>query len=257
MLKHEFAGNQQMNIVRVSFVLSALFFCIVDTAVCLAAAPVDGAALYRKHCSACHPDASQLRAPENLVPFIKIPPPPMPAFGEDKLPDHEAQAIAAFLRSARKAPHRNVTPAAGAKIATVVDVPVAAGADPGKPLKAATPATDKKSRTRGFVKNWSIKGKQNGEVTTIQQFEITANANNELAVVPSARLADYTVKVSAFEIIDKTLKLQFTWTWKNAPSYWKTETYALTLSDDGKKLTGAYNLRAVGGTNMNMTVWGE
>ena len=255
-----------MNIVRVSFVLSALFFCIVDTAACFAAAPGDGAALYRKHCSACHPDASRLRATENLVPLIKIPPPPMPAFGEDKLPDRDAQAIAAFIRSAKakagKSPPSAVTsggqqPAAGARTTTVVETPAPADAEPGKSLRAVKPATDKKTPTRNFVRKWSIKGKQNGEVTTIQQFEITANENNELAVVPSIKLADYAVKVSAFEIRDKMLKLQFTWTWKNSPSYWKTETYALSLSDNGRKLSGTYDLRAVGGTNMNMTVWGE
>ncbi len=211
--------------------------------------------MYRKHCLVCHPDPSRLSSRGDIVSFIKAPTPSMPAFGEDKVSDRDVRAIADFIRHGAldfgKAPQPEV-----ASNVPVIDTPASVTIEPEKQLKAGKPAKDKKSQVRSFVKKWSIKGIRNGEVETVQTFDITSNKNHELAVVPLTKLADYTVKVTAFEIIDKTLKLQFTWTWKNAPSYWKIETFELTLSNDGKKLSGSYNLRA-DSTNMSRKVWGE
>lgn len=190
----------------------------------------------------------------------------MPAFKEDKLSVSDARAIAEFLRSpapdAAMAVQSIVTPtvlppAAVIKAEPAVDAPAPVKTRPEKTRKEIKPAKEKKSRLQSFVKKWTIKGLRNGEEITFQNFEITADANNKLTVIPSSKLSDYAIKVTAFEIADKTLKLQLNWTWKNSPSYWKIETYELSLSDDGKKLSGSYNLRASGGQSVSSSVWGE
>jgi hypothetical protein len=42
------------------------------------------------------------------------------------------------------------------------------------------------------------------------------------------------------------------WKMKSVVGYWKTETYDLSLSDDGKTLTGSHNQKSVGGRNIDM-----
>jgi hypothetical protein len=39
---------------------------------------------------------------------------------------------------------------------------------------------------------------------------------------------------------------------KSVVGYWKTETYVLTMSEDGTKLTGSHNQQSVGGRNIDM-----
>jgi hypothetical protein len=55
-----------------------------------------------------------------------------------------------------------------------------------------------------------------------------------------------------FEINDRKIKLQMKWKMKSVVGYWKTETYDLSLSDDGKTLTGSHNQKSVGGRNIDM-----
>lgn len=258
-----------MKNIGVPFVLIVLVFSGVAAGVALS--QNDGDALYRKHCILCHPDAAKLRSSKDIISLMRNPPiPEMPAFGEEKLSDGNAKAIADFIRggvlSVTKIFPSDVTstttptappPTAGLKTVPVIDAPAPIKVEPKKPPREIKPKKDKKEKTRSFAKSWSIKSLQNGEVITIQKFEITVGANDEFAVVPLTTLADYAVKVAAFDILEKSLKLRLSWTWKNAPSYWKIETYELTLSDDGKKLSGSYNRRANSGENVVWSVWGE
>ena len=80
---------------------------------CFAAAPLDGAALYKKHCAVCHPDTSRLALDDPLAETLREPPPGMPAYGEDKLSELEARAIESYLlkgRSAEKQPEAQLPP---------------------------------------------------------------------------------------------------------------------------------------------------
>ncbi len=63
-----------------------------------AAEQTDGAALYQKHCAACHPDGAKLKPINSLINALRTPPIGMPTFGEDRL-DHQAvEMIGAYLQ---------------------------------------------------------------------------------------------------------------------------------------------------------------
>ena len=225
-------------------------------AVCAAASPSDGMKLYQKHCAGCHPDAAAFKSMKNIVSLLREPPAAMPAFGEERLSNADAVALDDFIQhGARKTGKTNEAAAAPGPATETV---ARSGANPVTAAPVPDPRPrEKRPRTKAFAKKWSVKGLRNGEMITFQNFEITANARNEMAVVPSVTLLDYSAKVTAFEIINNVLKLQLTWKWKNSPSYWKIDTYQLTLSDDGKKLSGSYNVQAAGGQNVTSSVWGE
>ena len=116
------------------------------------------------------------------------------------------------------------------------------------PLKVVKLPQDKKSKIPSFVGSWSFKELRGNEETVVQGFEIVNN-NGELSVLPPNRGENNVGSVREFEITEKTLKVQIKWKMKNVPSYWKTETYDLTMSEDGKKLSGSYNQQSVGGRN--------
>lgn len=114
------------------------------------------------------------------------------------------------------------------------------------------PPPEKKSRIPNFIGAWFFKDVLRGEELTIEAFTIAKNANGDLILVPPKRAADSYAAVTQFEINDKNLKTQIRWKMKSVVGYWKTETYDLSLSDDGKKLTGAHNQKSVGGRNIDM-----
>jgi tetratricopeptide (TPR) repeat protein len=124
--------------------------------------------------------------------------------------------------------------------------------EPERPLKIIKMPQDKKSRIPNFIGNWYFKQTLRGEEVTIHAFEIAKNANGDLVVNPPKRPGDSYATVYIFEIADKTLKLQMKWKMKSVAGYWKTETYVLTMSDDGSKLMGAHNQQSVGGRNIDM-----
>jgi hypothetical protein len=202
----------------------------------------------------------------------------MPAFDRDKINDRDARAIADFIRhggresgDASEPRATSNVPAMNTSMSVTVEpekkliVAKAIIVDPSpvtvnpakKPHTMSKPAKNMRSWDQSFIKKWSVKGTRNGEVETLQSFEITSDGNHELAAVPLMKLADYTAKVTAFEIIDKTLKLQFTSTWKYSSSSSTIETLELTLSDDGKRMTGNYKVRASGSSNLSRVVWAE
>jgi len=112
------------------------------------------------------------------------------------------------------------------------------------------PPAEKKSRIPSFIGNWFFKDSLRGEELTIQAFEISKNANGDLVANAPKRGADYVPTVRSFEITDKTMKISIHWRMKSVVGYWKIESYTLTLSDDGSKLSGPYSQKSVGGRNI-------
>jgi hypothetical protein len=103
-----------------------------------------------------------------------------------------------------------------------------------------------------FVGSWYFKDTLRGEEVTIHAFEISKNVNGDLVLTPPKRVADSVATINIFEIQDKNLKIQMKWKMKSVVGYWKTETYVLTVSEDGAKLTGSHNQQSVGGRNIDM-----
>lgn len=112
------------------------------------------------------------------------------------------------------------------------------------------PPAEKKSRIPSFIGNWFFKDTMRGEELTIQAFEISKNANGDIVATAPKRGADYVPTIRTFEIVDKTMKINIHWRMKSVVGYWKIESYTLTLSDDGTKLTGPYSQKSVGGRNI-------
>lgn len=104
---------------------------------------------------------------------------------------------------------------------------------------------DKKSKAALFVGNWAFKDTLRGEDLLIQAFEIKS-AGADIAVIPPKRVSDSYATIEQFDIKDRSLKLKMKWKMKSVPDYWKIETYDLTLSEDGKNLTGGHSQRSVG-----------
>jgi len=119
-------------------------------------------------------------------------------------------------------------------------------------LKMPPPSPDKKAKAPNFVGSWYFKDTLRGEQVTIHAFEISKNANGDLVLTPPKRVADSMATINIFEIHDMHLKIQMKWKMKSVVGYWKTETYFLTMSEDGTKLTGSHNQQSVGGRNIDM-----
>lgn len=136
-----------------------------------------------------------------------------------------------------------------AKPTPLLSVKAALDIEKDVPLKVIKmPPPDKKSRIPSFVGTWSFKELRGTEETVVEGFEIVNN-NGELSVLPPSRGENNVGSVREFEITEKTVKVQIKWKMKNVPAYWKTETYELTMSDNGKVLSGSYNQQSVGGRN--------
>jgi tetratricopeptide (TPR) repeat protein len=157
---------------------------------------------------------------------------------EATIEEEQGASVAAAVPAAPSVPAKT-PPIIGAKAPLAIE--------PEKPLKIIKLPQDKKSRIPSFVGSWSFKDIRGGEETTIQAFEITVTPNGEMKALPPNRGENYTASVMAFDVSEKALKLQLKWKMRNTPAYWKTETYDLTMSDDGKMLSGSYNQESVGG----------
>jgi hypothetical protein len=111
---------------------------------------------------------------------------------------------------------------------------------------------EKRAKLPNFLGAWFFKDVLRGEELTIEAFEIGKNGSGDLMVTPPKRAADSYASVTLFEINDRKIKLQMKWKMKSVVGYWKTETYDLSLSNDGKTLTGSHNQKSVGGRNIDM-----
>jgi tetratricopeptide (TPR) repeat protein len=111
---------------------------------------------------------------------------------------------------------------------------------------------EKKAKLPNFTGTWYFKDALRGEELVIEAFEIGKNGNGDLIVTPPKRVADSYASVTRFDINDRNLKLQLRWKMKSVVGYWKLETYDLTLSADGKTLSGSHNQKSVGGRDISM-----
>ena len=121
-----------------------------------------------------------------------------------------------------------------------------------KIIKMPPPSRDRKLMAPNFVGNWYFRDMLRGEDVTIHAFEISKNANGDLVLTPPKRVADSVATINIFELQDKNLKIQMKWKMKSVVGYWKTETYVLSISDDGTRMTGSHNQQSVGGRNIDM-----
>lgn len=160
----------------------------------------------------------------------------------------EAEAVEAGL-SAPESPEEGA-PGTGGKLAVAGKPTLEIEGD--KALRIIKLPADKKAKMPDFTGNWYFKESIRGEDVTIHAFEISKNGNGDLTIIPPKRAADSVATVNIFEIADKNLKLQMKWKMKSVVGYWKTETYVLALSDDGKKMTGSHNQKSVGGRNIDL-----
>jgi tetratricopeptide (TPR) repeat protein len=159
----------------------------------------------------------------------------------------DAEAVQAGMKA--QAPAPEPAPAAG-KLA-VAGKP-SLEIEPEKPLKIIKMPKDPKKPVPNFEGNWYFKETVNGEERVYHAFEIAKTGNGDLTLIPPKRAADSVATVNIFEISDKALKVQMKWKMKSVVGYWKTDTYQLTLSDDGSKLTGLHNQQSVGNRNIDM-----
>ncbi|MGE5809594.1 MAG: hypothetical protein ACM32I_10740 [Nitrospirota bacterium] len=111
---------------------------------------------------------------------------------------------------------------------------------------------EKKPKMPSFIGAWYFKDFLRGEELTIEAFEISKNASGDLILTPPKRAAESYASVTQLEISDRNLKLQLLWKMRSIVGYWKTETYELTLSEDGKTLTGSHTQKSVGGRTIEM-----
>jgi len=237
-----------------SFVLTVCFLS-VDASLCNAASQPDGAALHRKHCLACHPEGT-LKLSGDLLDSIRIPPPGMPAFSEEKLSDAGVAALGEYLRraggkSAQPSSLPDKPQSATSGTAPAARALVSAGLGTGPHTKTNRPWNS------GFAGGWTVKGRQNDEIVTVQQFVISSNAHGDPECVVTNQPSDRSIAITGFEITDKSFKLELTWSWKLNSQYWKIETFDLRLSDSGRKLNGTHAVRTSGGHSSDSIVWAE
>lgn len=155
------------------------------------------------------------------------------------------------LQAGKNAPVPAPEPPASGKSLALAGKPTL-DIEPEKQLKILKMPQDKKSKAPSFIGSWYFKEAIRGEEVTIHAFEISKNANGDLVLTPPKRVGDSYATINVFEIADKTLKLQMRWKMKSVVGYWKTETYVLTISDDGSKLSGSHNQQSVGGRNIDL-----
>jgi len=80
--------------------LAALVFFALNAAPSPAGVAIcgpQGEVLYKRHCSACHRDAAELKAVNNVGEIIRNPPGVMPNFDKDKISDRGVKEIADYI----------------------------------------------------------------------------------------------------------------------------------------------------------------
>jgi hypothetical protein len=110
---------------------------------------------------------------------------------------------------------------------------------------------EKKAKAPSFIGNWYFKDTVRGEVLTIQAFGISKDANGDIVPTAPKRSADFAPTIRALDIVGSTM-MEIQWILSSVVGYWKIETYKLTLSQDGMKLTGSFSEKSVGGRNIDL-----
>lgn len=125
--------------------------------------------------------------------------------------------------------------------------PVVAKPAPPEKKKQAV-AVEKKTNLKAFVGSWFYKdaAPRGGEQISVQAFSITMNAAGQLAAQAPRKSTGAVGNVTIFEQSDDGIHIQVTWKLSTIPSYWKTEDYDVTLSNDETKLAGTYKIKSSG-----------
>ncbi|MDA8098522.1 MAG: hypothetical protein M0042_02705 [Nitrospiraceae bacterium] len=121
-------------------------------------------------------------------------------------------------------------------------------AKPTPPKKQPAAAQEKKTNPKAFVGNWFYKdvAPRGGEEITTQAFSITMNQAGELIATAPRRSSGALGSISIFEVAGDSIHIQVSWKLASIPTYWKTEDYEVTLSDDESKLSGSYRVKSSG-----------
>ncbi|MHB8845039.1 MAG: c-type cytochrome [Nitrospirota bacterium] len=127
-------------------IMTALVIACCDVSLCSAAAQSDGAALYRKHCSTCHPQALTTGSTADLFGIVRTPPPGMPAYGEDKLSDLDVRAIGEYLFPAAS----GEPPAAASALRPMAQEPARTGSGTANRSSSSRSARKKRAWLRSF-----------------------------------------------------------------------------------------------------------
>jgi len=192
------------------------------------------------------PDAKNAREVKNKIYALEV---------DAEVVQQASKSAPAAVPSAPSAPAAPVAPSAPAEAAKSLPVmgKTTLEIEPEKQLNIIKmPPPEKKTKLPSFIGSWYFKDTLRGEELTLHAFDISKNANGDIIVTPPKRGADSYATVNQFDINEKTMKLQMKWKMKSVASYWKTETYDLTLSEDGKTLSGTHNQRSIGGRNVDV-----
>jgi tetratricopeptide (TPR) repeat protein len=115
------------------------------------------------------------------------------------------------------------------------------------PIAKKQTAPEKKTNPKVFVGTWFYKDTApRGEQISTQAFTINMGADGKLIASAPRRSTGAVGTVSVFELDDDTIRIQITWKLATIPSYWKTEDYELTLTDNDSKLKGSYRIKSSG-----------
>ncbi len=124
--------------------------------------------------------------------------------------------------------------------------PLVAKPAPPAPKKQAAP--EKKINPKVFVGNWFYKdtAPRGGDDITTQAFAINMNSAGELTAAAPRRSTGAIGAVTVFEVDGDSIHIQVTWKLATIPSYWKTEDYEVSLTNDETKLAGRYRIKSSG-----------
>ena len=124
---------------------------------------------------------------------------------------------------------------------------------PPTPVKVAPVAKkpvspEKKTNPKAFVGSWFYKdtAPRGGDQLTTQAFTINMGSDGRLIASAPRRSTGAVGTVTTFELDNDSIHILITWKLATIPSYWKTEDYDLTLSDNESKLTGSYRIKSSG-----------
>ena len=122
-----------------------------------------------------------------------------------------------------------------------------AGQQQGQP-QAAPAVPEKKVNTDLFVGSWygTQEVRRGSEDAQIHAFTLRKNTKGDLIATPPRRVTGSIGSITKFDITGANIKLQITWKSSSIPNYWKSEDFDLTLSDDGTKLSGSYEMKSSG-----------
>jgi len=116
------------------------------------------------------------------------------------------------------------------------------------PVAKKPVAPEKKTNPKVFVGSWYYKdtAPRGGDQLTTQAFTINMGSDGRLIASAPRRSTGAVGTVTTFELDNDSIHILITWKLATIPSYWKTEDYDLTLSDNESKLTGSYRIKSSG-----------